>query len=201
MEIRSNKLTIKFWSQMMISRMIFTLLTIFMVASVLFSACAQYTVKTDYDPEANFSSYRSFSVIEPQLRANANPLVMKRIVRAIRDELITKGFREATRSQADMLVTIHGSKQDVIDINTTRHGYGYSYGYQWTEIDVQQYTEGSLFIDIAERQAKELVWRGAASGVLGDEPGRDEQKVRDVISKILESFPPGMTKSGQEEKG
>ena len=58
---------------------------------VLLSACATTpTVHTDYDPEAAFSSYRTYAWRQqPQLN---NPLVRQRLIAAIESELRAKGW-------------------------------------------------------------------------------------------------------------
>jgi hypothetical protein len=159
-------------------------LTSLLLMSLLVS-CASYTVKTDFDPEADFAAYRSFFVEENNPLAQRNPLVYKRVKLAIKETLVEKGLSPADQSQADLLIAVHGSKQEVLDVSTRRVGYN------WQEIDVQQYTEGSLIIDFVDQHSGELVWRGMGSGVLSDDPGRDEDKVRKFIGDVLKDFPPG----------
>ena len=51
------------------------------------------------------------------------------------------------------------------------------------------YQEGSVIIDIIDSKEKQLVWRGAAEGVLyeNDDP---ESVISETVKAILKDFPP-----------
>src|SRR5689334_13588234 len=62
----------------------------------------------DFDAEANFSAYKTFTIREGQLAVQkaelSGPLVRKKIEDSIRTQLTGKGLKEA-ESQADLVVT------------------------------------------------------------------------------------------------
>jgi hypothetical protein len=59
-------------------------------------------------------------------------------------------------------------------------------------VDVRQYEEGSLIIDIVDNAEDELVWRGVASKSLPSNPTPEKiDKIIDqVVTKAMENFPP-----------
>ena len=66
-------------------------------------------------------------------------------------------------------------------------GYGGSVGYE-TRID--QYTEGTLNIDIIDVATNKLIWEGAVAGRLTDKAIRNlEQTIDDAVRAIMADFP------------
>jgi hypothetical protein len=59
-------------------------------------------------------------------------------------------------------------------------------------VDVKQYTEGTLIIDILRPGGEQLVWRGTGTTRIREEkdPEKRTQKVNDAVDKILAQFPP-----------
>ena len=94
----------------------------------------------------------------------------------------------------DLLVVYHIGTQEKIQV--TDWGYRYSdyyWGYGGRQIDVYQFTEGSLVIDLVDAETTNLVWRGTGTGVVDqDQKSPEEMQARanEVINKIMKSFPP-----------
>ncbi len=74
---------------------------------ILFTSCSSLKVTSDYDREANFSAYKSYSFAEMDMeRTNINDLNKNRLVKAVKNEMNKKGFTEA--SEADLEIHLHG---------------------------------------------------------------------------------------------
>lgn len=155
--------------------------------ALVIAGCAAYRVSSDFDSTTDFSRYRTFDFFEDQPIERKNPFAYKRLRRAVADELTAKGLTEASGGGADVMIALRGSTQEKIDVWTTSYGFRGA----WRDVHVNQYKEGTLVIDIVDRSADELVWRGSATGVLSDKPGQDETKVREVVAALLKDYPPG----------
>jgi hypothetical protein len=55
---------------------------------------------------------------------------------------------------------------------------------------VDQYTVGTLVVDMFDTRTKKLVWRGSSSDVLADKPEKDMKKLQKAVEKMFEHFPP-----------
>ena len=161
-------------------------------------ACATVRVTVDYDPNEDFSSYRTFAwfpIVRPSSDPEvASPLVDARIRAAVARELEAKGYRQVIDRTPDFYVTWHVSVEDKLDVYTVDRGYVGSWGYVVSipETRVRQYEEGTLLIDVADAREKQLVWRGVGKGRLRRQP-TPEQLTADVdgaVAEILERFPP-----------
>ena len=173
----------------------------FLIAFFLLS-CSSISVVTDYDREANFTALKTFTWI-PQpsyvigntdaARAR-NDLLDKRIKNAVNNELATKGYLQESENP-DFLVAYHTGLKEKVDV--TSYGYGYGprsryWGWGGSTVDVYQYEEGTLILDIIDAKAKELIWRGAGTKTLERDPTPEkiEKNVTKGVAKILEKFPP-----------
>jgi hypothetical protein len=176
----------------------------------LFYSCSP-TVKvtTDYDHAANFSEYKTFAFYDLKAQeGQINQLNVDRITKAIRAELISKGFTETTNNPDLKVnaVTILKNKTSV-SANTDFYGYGgmyRPYGY-WggggammgganTTFNTYDYVDGSLVIDIVSSKTQKLVWQGIGNAEIDSKPDNPEEFVASSIKKILAGFPPGLAK-------
>lgn len=63
-------------------------------------------------------------------------------------------------------------------------------GYGGYETRVDQYTEGTLHIDIVDASSKKLVWEGAVAGRVTDAAIRDLEKTIDnAVAAIMDRYP------------
>ena len=87
------------------------------------------------------------------------------------------------------------------DLNTFYSG-GYG-GYGWrgmggmgwaSTTTVNEYTVGTLVVDIFDAKTKQLVFRGTASDELSDKPEKNAKKLAKASDKLFKDFPPGSVK-------
>jgi len=127
-----------------------------------------------------------------------NQLVLQRVYNAIDTVLIAKGFTKV-ESDPDFVAYPHAGTQEKTDIQSWgNYGYGGWWGagpyggYGGGNIDVTQYTEATVFIDMVDNKEKKMIWRGTGTGVVNppSSPEESTAKVNDAVSRILENFPP-----------
>ena len=153
------------------------------------SACSTLKTAADYDPSTDFSRYKTWGWHEGSLR---DPIWSKRFQAALQSEL---GKRGLTRNEQnpDLWVTVHVRLSK--ETQVTAYG-GYGYGYRWrggvSTARVEQIPVGSLIVDLADANQKELVWRGMASDTLNPEksPEEKDKALREALAKMFENFPP-----------
>lgn len=178
------------------------------VAPALFTAllaCAGVSVNQDYDPSADFGSYRTFDWFPGGRELTGNvevdsPFLDERIRAAVGRELITKGYQKVANQTPDFYVNYHVSVQQKLTSSGMSVGYGVgSYG-SWGGVGVgmnsspvRQYDEGTLVIDFVDSASRKLVWRGTGSKALSRNPTpQDTTETIDVAARqILTQFPPG----------
>jgi hypothetical protein len=157
------------------------------------------SVKEDYDREADFTAFHKYDWIHVptdaagsvQAALARNSLLDKRIKASVNGELAKKGYAQNAENP-DFFVMYHTGTESKVDV--TDWGYGYGYGGYWGGggVDVYQYTEGTLLLDIIDAKSKQLVWRGMAQGTIDpDAPAeRREQRLNEAVTRMLATFPP-----------
>lgn len=170
----------------------------FSLLMLILTACSSTRIKSDYDVEMDFKSYKTYEWVDTELPGDElakTPFLYKRIKVAIDETLQNKGYTLATEGDADFAVVAHGGVQEKTQVTTWSTGYWYnpwwgSYGGNYVEVN--QYDEGTLVIDIVDMAKKELAWRGLASGIVKEysSPTQIQKRVDDTVKQILSQFPP-----------
>jgi hypothetical protein len=169
------------------------------VALLLAVACATFHVESDWDPEADFSTLRTWDWLdqaeqEPGHPLLRSPLLHERIRRAVEDELVRRGHPKATGGRPDFRVGYHLSLEQKLDVYTIDRTYGYGRFGAWTypETHVNEYQEGTLILDVVDARRGKLAWRGWASRPVYEQPSPEESErnAREAVAAILEKFPP-----------
>ncbi len=162
-----------------------------------FTACSSISTTSDFNPETDFASYSSFNIYNGVIKDSeleSAPLVKKRVLEAINNEMQKKGLTLADSSSASLIIFAHAGTTE--KMNVTDYGYGYggwwgSYPYG-RNIDVSYYTQGSLVIDFVDNSKDELVWRGIGTAALQDRGTPEERQafIDEAVSEILMQYPP-----------
>jgi Domain of unknown function (DUF4136) len=171
----------------------------------LLSGCAtQLQVGSDYDRTATFRGYHTFTVIQREhsgLETPLNPLVAVRVEDAIKADLNEKGYVEAVDPQAaDFAVGFTIGSRERTDITSYPQPYaGWGWGgprwwggpYWGDAVDVRQYREGTLSLDVFDARSHRPVWHGWAKKELSDDDmEHSEEHVRHAVTAVLAGFPP-----------
>jgi hypothetical protein len=60
-----------------------------------------------------------------------------------------------------------------------------------SNIQVSQFSEGTLFIDFIDTTKKELIWQGIGSGALKTQNReKKEIRIKEFVAEIMTQFPP-----------
>ena len=163
---------------------------------LLFSSCNSIKVATDYDTQVDFSKYKTFAFYKTGIdKADISDLDKKRILRAIESELLAQGFTKS--ENPDMLVSIFTKSRERVNVSQNNLGWGWGWGWNpWmmngmNNVNVNQFTEGTLFIDFIDKNKKELIWQGVGTGALKmDDRAKKEERIREFVKEIISRFPP-----------
>lgn len=164
-----------------------------------FAGCATIRTQHDYDPTADFASYETFSWLSahPLLEGGRNPLLEGRLMRITQEVLQAKGYRFVDNPEkADFVVAFTvGSREKIrVDSYPTAYRHPYAWGaypYGANNVNVRQYTEGRLAIDVFDVKRHGPVWHGwATKNITSSDQANPEPVLREAISAILANFPP-----------
>lgn len=165
----------------------------------ILTSCSSVKVVSDYDTKVDFSTYKTFAFYKKGIdKASVSDLDKKRIMRAIENELNKKGLVKSTNP--DILVSIFTKSREKVNVADNNFGYGFGWGYNpWffgsTNLNINQYTEGTLFIDFIDKNKNELVWQGIGSGAMKmTNIDKKEERINEFVNKIILAYPPNLKK-------
>lgn len=166
-------------------------------AAALMAGCASTPkINVNMDPAANLAAYHTFNFVSPlgTDREGYQSLVSSSLKEVTTYELTRRGYRMS--DSPDFLVNFAGALNEKLRVTTTPavgRPYGY-YGYRtgfydpwygYSDVNVDQYTEGTLNLDIVDAKSKRLVWESVAVG-------RVKAKTRDNIPAAVKKLVPQM---------
>lgn len=169
-------------------------------AALLSAACSMVSVTTDYDKTASFAQYRRY-VLEPaRAPIPLSPSTEAALRDTLRATLARRGITESN-DQPELNVVPHVSTQQKLAVYPStawgyaglpyRYGrYGMWVGAPMTYTDISQYTEGTLVLDFVDAKTQKLVFRGVATGTVGD-PESNAAQMKEAVTKIVADFPSG----------
>lgn len=173
------------------------------VALVVAVGCSSMKISNDYDRQADFSKYKTYTWRDSDTNvADTDPFAHERFMSAVDRQLAAKGFSKAS-SDPDVVVTYHAEDKQGMSLDTTYMGGGwggYGPGWGWggrggmgmgsTTTTVRQYTIGTVVLDMWDAKEKRLVWRGTASDTVSDNPDKSASKIQKAAEKLFKNYPP-----------
>lgn len=161
------------------------------------ASCSSVHVQTDYDNTVNFSTFKTYAYMKSGVdKMNISDLDKKRILKAIDEEMAIKGFTKS--ENPDLLINLFTDAKQIVNVNSFYGGWGYGMyrpwgwnpwmmgpGYQ----SVSTSTQGILYIDVLKADNKELIWQGKGTGYLTHKQSKKEERIKEFVSKVLETFP------------
>jgi hypothetical protein len=161
---------------------------------LLFATAAFSGVKTDYDRNADFSHYKTYSWEKVQTK---DPLWVGRIKEAVNTDLAAKGLTPV-ESGGDISIVAMETTQNHRTLNTFYDGFGG--GWRWgggfgnATTTVDNYKVGTLVVDLFDTKTKNLIWRGSSSDTLSKDSAKNIKNLDKGVQKIFDHFPPNEKK-------
>lgn len=174
---------------------------VFVAVILALSACSSVKVSYDYDKQANFSEYKTYAMSEDALKLPVDQLDRDRIINAVESEMAAKGFTKS--DNPDVLVDLHIKTEENTTATATSTGmggmyggyrgrYGYGGGFSTTQVNYNNYTDGTLFIDLVDNKTQKIAWQGRGTKTL-DEDASADQKDKNIsyaVNLIFSKYPP-----------
>ncbi len=82
-------------------------------------SCSSISVKHDYDPEIDFTTYKTFSLYDNAIRGDAlsqNHLVKKRVLKSLEKVLTEKGYKLSESGKANFIVVAQAGVKERMEV-------------------------------------------------------------------------------------
>ena len=158
-------------------------------------------VKTDYDRNANFTQYKTYSWEQVKTK---DTLDVDRIKSAVNAALTAKGWMQVP-SVGDVSIIALEITQNQQTLNTFYDGFGGGWGWRRfggggfggfgdATTTTDTYQVGTLVVDLFDTKTKQLLWRGSASDTLSNNSNKNIKNLDNGVQKMFKQFPPGSSK-------
>ncbi len=174
------------------------------LAALLGSCSKSLSIYSDFDRSAHVDAYRTFgwASINAAESSNAplyaNELNDKRIKKFISVEMESRGY-VLSDQKPELLLHYHIIVDNKTGVSSSPgpyyHGYYGPYRYYYpywgySQINVYNYKERTLIIDLIDASKNDLVWRAWVSPFLEDNPtDKTEADIREAVMMIFTKFP------------
>ena len=172
------------------------------LVSILAACTSGPRVRTDTDPSADFSQYRTYGFYDPLAmeQSGYSSYLSDHIKTAVRREMDARGYRFSD-DKPDLKVNFQGvirERTDVYEIPRSDIQYFYNYRARayyaypvwYDETRVSQYTEGTLTVDLVDAARNRLVWSGDAIGRVTQKTAEQRAASADqAITAIFAKYP------------
>ncbi len=171
------------------------------ILPVLLTACSSsITYNYDWDRDEDLRKYSSYAWMavpttlpgDVKTARERSDLLDKRIRRAVTAQLEARGHR-LDDANPTFVVAYHVGSEDKVSVTDWGYRYGPGpWGYYGRDIDVRQYTQGTLVIDFIDASTRQLFWRGEASKAVDQNATQEEvdQVINEAVAGILRNWPP-----------
>ncbi|HYO80464.1 MAG TPA: DUF4136 domain-containing protein [Bryobacteraceae bacterium] len=165
------------------------------IVGVIATAALDGQVRTDYDRNADFSRYTTYSW--EAVRAE-EPLAIDRIKAAVNSALAARGWTEV-ESGGQVSIMAMEMTEDHRTLRTYYDTVGNGWGWGWggglgdgfgtSTTTEDTYTVGTLVVDLFDTNTKKLIWRGSAMGTLTEKSDKNIKLLNRGVRKMFERVP------------
>jgi hypothetical protein len=181
-------------------RKIFALLLTGMAGFILAGCASTPNTYSNADQSVDLTQFRTYGFFENLStdKEQYQSLVSNFLKVAVAQEMYRRGLEHSQDPQ--ILLNFYINTEEKIRTRTTpTMGAYYGYrdpfyepwaGYGGYETRVDQYTEGTLHIDIVDAESKKLVWEGAIVGRIRDEDVKNmEATIDEAVAAVMANYP------------
>ncbi len=175
-----------------------------LIVMLVATACShKITVSYDYDKNADFSSYKTYSFYGWAKGSDQviNRFNQETIENAVAKELNDRGLKYVQEG-GDLMVSlfVQFDKKQGVQAYTDHYaagpyayrygpGWGWGYGFSTTHYHEYDYVVGTLVIDILDQQTKKLIWQGVGSKTVDEKPNNREYGIKKAVHMIMMKYP------------
>jgi len=176
-----------------------------LLLAVLTACSSGLTVRSDIDPNVNFSQYKTYNFFEPMgIEGGYNsPIFGEHFRASIGGEMNRRGYRVADRP--DLLINVTIRSDDKVRMRSYTSPYmsgayynrpGGAYGGSAVGVGVStgtratMTTEASVFIDFVDLEEHRVVWQGVAVVDVNDKVAMQlRDAIYTAVDRVLAEYP------------
>jgi len=168
---------------------------------VLATVAFAQDVKYNFDPQADFSKFKTYRWEKHPQSRDVDDLTLGVIGSAFDAELAKKGLSKLDTNAADLVIVYQIAFRQEKEISTYDSSWGYGPGWRggWygptggmSTSTTSTIAIGAIALDMFDASKKQLVWRATGEKALDAKAKPDKQRknAAKAAEKILKNYPP-----------
>ncbi len=158
-------------------------------------SCNTATIESEYDPQADFSSYQTYTVCMDDLDTvdGEHPLYDSPENREYVSNAIAMAMDERGYAWSEASPDLHVGFQIMLEDRevTVTQCSGYANKEYWPEctLNTYHYVEGTLVISVSDLATNQVIWQGSANGILNTPDAKMKKLIDKTVQQIFEQYP------------
>ncbi len=180
-----------------------------LTAALVVITAASYGQKTGYnfDQQADFSKYKTYKWVELKGGGHEklSEIARRNVTDALEKAMAKRGLTKVDTDSADLMAGYQVGFEQEQEYTTFNSGGPWGYGGGWgpgwgwgyggggiSQTTSQTIVTGTLVLDMYDREAKRLVWRGQVSDTVDPtrSPEKRLKKLDKAVEKMVKNYPP-----------
>lgn len=162
-------------------------------------ACQTIKVSYDYDRQADMTVYKTYKLSDETNNLKIQQLNRDRIISAVENGMAAKGFIKSENPDIIVDVNVASEEKQTATATTSGSYYGsryrgwnYGSGFSTTQINYDNYVEGTLVLTFVDAKKEQIVWQGSGTKTLIENASAEkrEENINKAVQQILSNYPP-----------
>ncbi len=170
---------------------------LFVVMVISITSCSSVKVAYDFDKQVDFTKFKTYAFTEDVAKLPLDDLNRGRLITAVETELAAKGFTKS--DNPDVLIDIFLTAKQRTEAVANNSGgggyygrYGYGGGFSTTTVSYNEYTDGTLLINMVNKSTEKIAWQGRGTKTIDEDASasKREQNINYAVKQIFTNYPP-----------
>ncbi len=178
----------------------FQTLLLVLCAAIPATPAAAQKIHIDYDGATAFSEYRTFQFLDTEHDLRIYSMVLhQRTKKQITDYLAEGGLHETDRDPDAYIAYYAAYARDLtLTLGDLEYAYGpgFNLGSYWpggvgtreTADKPFTFREGTVVVDVWDRERRELIWRGMATAAVQKKDARNHKKLEKALNRLMKQW-------------
>ena len=160
---------------------------------LLAAGCSSLQVASEIAETADLNKYNFYTVADTDegFLPNVNPTQKMQLEKAIKEQAaaLSTVHNNSGVTGPDVLISYFVIVDTKQDYNVYTNYYGRRrWQYQISDVEVREYSEGTLIVDFVDAKTQKVVWHGSTTGLISPNSIRLEEKINEAVQAIFDQY-------------
>ena len=168
--------------------------------ALAFTSFAQVLVSHDESDNLDLSKYKTFKIVKLDIKTvpefEPRQEGISQLMQEISNKMVERGFESTDSDEADLLINLGVTVTEEAQTRETnirdapRYIGQRNYHWESEEIVISYYKEGTVVMDLVDREKAEMIWQAVVRGVVAEKKReKNKKRISKGVEKLFKKFP------------